>query len=210
MLNNNENLIQSLNDKQALRTWAQTQSVSGRDFDFSSLKSFLTLKSKPGQNWGVFKSIQNEPHIHILDFQDLGLQFIYPKVTESGLKFYKSENFKKTRLGILEPIGGLEVSKKQIHGLLIPGLVFDTRGYRLGRGSAHYDRYLTSFTGLKVGLTWKQFLISAALPKEDWDIAMDFIVTEHFFYQPMTSLTKFKASALRAEVETPVYETHTD
>ena len=46
-------------------------------------------------------------------------------------------------LGIPEPRRGLrEVEPGQIDWALVPGLAFDARGYRLGRGKGHYDRLL--------------------------------------------------------------------
>jgi 5-formyltetrahydrofolate cyclo-ligase len=48
-------------------------------------------------------------------------------------------------LGIPEPRADLPgVSADAIDWVLVPGLVFDHRGYRLGRGAGHYDRLLPS------------------------------------------------------------------
>lgn len=46
-------------------------------------------------------------------------------------------------LGIPEPRPGLpEVSPESIDWALVPGLAFDERGFRLGRGGGYYDRLL--------------------------------------------------------------------
>jgi 5-formyltetrahydrofolate cyclo-ligase len=46
-------------------------------------------------------------------------------------------------LGIPEPRDGCpEVAPAEVDWALIPGLAFDTRCYRLGRGGGHYDRLL--------------------------------------------------------------------
>jgi 5-formyltetrahydrofolate cyclo-ligase len=46
-------------------------------------------------------------------------------------------------LGIPEPRADLpEVSPESVDWVLVPGLAFDERGYRLGRGAGHYDRLL--------------------------------------------------------------------
>jgi 5-formyltetrahydrofolate cyclo-ligase len=46
-------------------------------------------------------------------------------------------------LGIPEPGAGLpEIPADSIDWALIPGVAFDDRGYRLGRGAGHYDRLL--------------------------------------------------------------------
>ena len=35
---------------------------------------------------------------------------------------------------------------------LVPGLLFDDEGYRLGYGGGYYDRFLTDFPGVTMGL----------------------------------------------------------
>lgn len=59
---------------------------------------------------------------------------------------------------------------------LVPGLGFDARGHRLGRGKGHYDRLLAGFTGMKIGVAF-DFQIVAEVPREPHDIALDAVVT---------------------------------
>lgn len=59
---------------------------------------------------------------------------------------------------------------------LVPGLGFDARGQRLGRGKGHYDRLLAGFTGMKIGVAF-DFQIVAEVPREPHDIALDAVVT---------------------------------
>lgn len=175
----------SLVDKESLREWAKAQSTSSSLFDLNYLKKFITEFAKPGETWAAFMPIQNEPQIDWTEFKDLDLCF--PKVTEQGLKFYKSTEFTQGPYGVSEPSSTDEVPAEKIKGLFIPGLVFDNRGQRLGRGKAYYDQYLKTYGGLKVGLSWSQFYIQGSMPTEQWDIAMDFVVTEKFIYQPLIS-----------------------
>ena len=59
---------------------------------------------------------------------------------------------------------------------LVPGLGFDARGHRLGRGKGHYDRLLAGFTGMKIGVAF-DFQIVTEVPREPHDIALDAVVT---------------------------------
>ena len=43
--------------------------------------------------------------------------------------------------------------------LLIPGVSFDLKGARLGRGKGYYDRYLANSKALKIGIAWSEQLI---------------------------------------------------
>jgi len=61
---------------------------------------------------------------------------------------------------------------------LVPGLGFDRRGVRLGRGFAWYDRALARHpTGMRVGLAY-DFQLVSSLPEATWDIRMNAVVTE--------------------------------
>ena len=62
--------------------------------------------------------------------------------------------------------------------MLIPALVYDTHGFRLGYGRGYYDRYVNSFKGTKAGLCYRAFLHDAPLPHGRFDFAVDYIVTE--------------------------------
>ena len=60
--------------------------------------------------------------------------------------------------------------------ILVPGLAFDLRGGRLGRGRGYYDRFLAGATGLRVGVCFEDQIV-ADVPLEPHDLRMDFVVT---------------------------------
>lgn len=64
--------------------------------------------------------------------------------------------------------------------VLAPGLAFDRRGNRLGRGKGHYDRFLGRSEmqeATVVGIAWELQVINA-VPIESHDIPMDWICHE--------------------------------
>lgn len=65
---------------------------------------------------------------------------------------------------------------------VVPGLAFDSKGYRLGYGKGYYDRFLRRFSGVSVGLCYESFLCDA-LPAEEYDRPVDYIVTERRMIQ---------------------------
>jgi 5-formyltetrahydrofolate cyclo-ligase len=82
-------------------------------------------------------------------------------------------------LGIPEPLPGLpEVGPDEVDWALVPGLAFDERGYRLGRGAGHYDRLLPMMRPdcicWSIGFACQ---LVSALPVERHDIALDGIST---------------------------------
>ena len=64
---------------------------------------------------------------------------------------YDPDILEKTRFGLLEPNEqGKVVDKAEIDLIHVPGLVFQSKGYRIGYGGGYYDRYLADFTGKTV------------------------------------------------------------
>jgi 5-formyltetrahydrofolate cyclo-ligase len=61
---------------------------------------------------------------------------------------------------------------------VVPGVAFDRRGVRLGRGLGWYDRALAEHPrGVRIGLGY-DFQIVADLPEAPWDIRMHAVVSE--------------------------------
>ena len=93
------------------------------------------------------------------------------------------QRFVRGPFGVMEPDIKLnqEVDIGEIDMILIPGLAFDYRKNRLGRGGGFYDRFLKSVTPptVRVGLAF-DFQILESLPVDpDYDIKVDVIVGEN-------------------------------
>lgn len=81
-------------------------------------------------------------------------------------------------MGILEPEKSAEGRKERSFSLmLIPCVMADKRGGRLGHGAGYYDRFLASAEGLKLCLCYEAFLYSK-VPMDEKDIFMDYVLTE--------------------------------
>ena len=59
----------------------------------------------------------------------------------------------------------------------VPGLAFDHRGRRLGRGAGWYDRLLQNAGPRRIGVTFADSLVEA-VPQEPHDVSMNAIGTE--------------------------------
>ena len=79
-----------------------------------------------------------------------GKKVLIPKTYPKGrmdFVVYDPQQLVKTSFGLLEPQGDLEVvDASQIDLIHVPGLVFTTKGYRIGYGGGYYDRYLEHFS----------------------------------------------------------------
>ena len=61
---------------------------------------------------------------------------------------------------------------------IVPALLVDIKGYRLGYGAGFYDRFLSTFPGKKICLAYQQNLSRTMLPHTAFDVAVDLVITE--------------------------------
>ena len=83
------------------------------------------------------------------------------------------------RSGFLPPDGGPPLPP-DARGVLfvVPGVAFDERGVRLGRGDGWYDRALARHpAGDRIGLAY-DFQVVSRLPEAPWDVRMHAVVTD--------------------------------
>lgn len=82
------------------------------------------------------------------------------------------------KFGILEPIEAMKISYKNIDLILVPGIVFDLQGLRIGYGLGFYDKFLRLVPkAIKIGLAF-DFQVVDEIPQEEHDVPVDIIVTE--------------------------------
>lgn len=94
------------------------------------------------------------------------------------LPFAGWEQTQLSPLGIKEPLG-IAVSPHILDAVIVPGLVFDARGYRLGYGKGFYDRFLPGLRrdAFTCGVCYEFQVVDNIYPHER-DIPVHWIVTE--------------------------------
>jgi 5-formyltetrahydrofolate cyclo-ligase len=81
------------------------------------------------------------------------------------------------KFGIREPLPSCtEVPLNRLDLVLVPGVAFDARGARLGRGKGHYDRLLAHVRGTKCGVAFEEQIVDA-VPVGPLDIRLNCILT---------------------------------
>ena len=98
------------------------------------------------------------------------IRVVYPKINrqKKTMAFY----------AILEPKpGALSVAVQDIDMVVVPAIVFDEKGHRLGYGKGYYDRLLSDCSSKTVGLAF-EFQMVKHLPREQWDRSVHMIITE--------------------------------
>ncbi len=80
------------------------------------------------------------------------------------------------QFGIREPNERCSQVAEGLDLILVPGVAFDLKGGRIGRGGGYYDRLLASVTGLKCGVAFDQQIIED-VPMEGHDLRMNYVLT---------------------------------
>jgi len=85
--------------------------------------------------------------------------------------------------GIPEPIGDPPDDESMLGLIIVPGVAFDKTGNRIGTGKGYYDRFLPRCpNAIKIGLAFDEQILDQ-VPKDPYDVAVDFIVTDNEVYK---------------------------
>lgn len=120
-----------------------------------------------------------------------GITLVYPRsLPERRLALHAVDDpgaLRPGRYGIREPDPDVHPLREagEVDAALIPGLVWDRAGHRLGRGAGYYDRLLAhpDWRGFRCGVFFAAQEHSA-LPREEWDVRLDVVVTEREVLRP--------------------------
>lgn len=107
-------------------------------------------------------------------------QFALPRALGKGhMVLFAIDSFEglsEERYGIrVPPSTNPYISKDSLDLIIVPGLMFDKKGYRLGRGGGYFDKLLAKTQAKTMGLCFKEQLVEK-LPTEKHDLAMDFVL----------------------------------
>ena len=83
--------------------------------------------------------------------------------------------------GLLEPpkeLPALTEEQMDASICIVPALLVDIKGYRLGYGAGFYDRFLSTYPGKKICLAYQQNLSKTMLPHTEFDVPVDMVITE--------------------------------
>jgi len=133
-------------------------------------------------------TISNKPEVdtlHLIDeLWQLGKKVAVPKCNPKTreMTFYVINSFEQLEtvyMHLREPIPEKceFVDANEMNVLLVPGVVFDQYGYRIGYGGGYYDRYVLNYKkGKLMSLLFDEQLVDR-VPTEVHDCPVDIIVT---------------------------------
>lgn len=134
----------------------------------------------------VYAPLDDEPDIMPICRKAIadGKEVWFPKTYGRGvMRFYRvsvPEDLTVGRFGIREPKedGAPYENGCETDVCIVPGLVFDRRGVRIGYGGGYYDRFLAGFPGIAAGVLFPLSLSDGDLPRDKrTDKACDVLYT---------------------------------
>lgn len=114
-----------------------------------------------------------------------GKKVAVPKVLSdegimAAIKIANLNSLKPGRYNILEPVSNEEATDVDL--AIVPGLIFNKKGYRVGYGKGFYDRYLKGKNLLSIGICF-EFQITDLDFQNEFDIPVNYIFTEKSIYK---------------------------
>ncbi len=161
-----------------------------QEFDLSKVKYlhiFLPIiKYNEIDNWLIVRYLQQK-------FSDINI--VIPKIIAENSELenylFDEKNLIENPWGILEPSGENQerILPEQIDLVIIPLLVFDIKGNRIGYGKGFYDRFLQQCKPetLKIGICIEE-AIEMIEDVNEFDVKMDFCITPNKIYKFKHSL----------------------
>lgn len=112
-------------------------------------------------------------------------QVLVPRCVPNQIKMdfcqiHSMDDLKVGTFSVLEPKESCRVVRHFPNSLcIIPGLIFDMQGYRLGYGKGYYDRFLRYYSGYRVGICYSNCLQNE-LPHGKYDETIHLLITDKF------------------------------
>ena len=120
-----------------------------------------------------------------------GKRVAFPRCCEQdrSMKFHyvsSEADFEKGAYGLREPFASLPAFDPSTEGDLnvlcvVPAVVYDRKGYRIGYGGGYYDRFFGVFKPASIGVAYEEFIVKS-VPHGKYDISVDVVASERGIY----------------------------
>ncbi|MEO0258526.1 MAG: 5-formyltetrahydrofolate cyclo-ligase [candidate division WOR-3 bacterium] len=133
----------------------------------------------------TYISLEDEVDTKFIIYHALvnGKRVFSPIIFKDELKFgeiYSFNDLEYGPLGILQPKEVSEIDYDLFDLIIVPGIAFDQRGYRIGYGKGYYDKFLEKVKrGVKIGVIFDELLMdSFPFEIEKHDQKVEIIITD--------------------------------
>jgi 5-formyltetrahydrofolate cyclo-ligase len=124
-----------------------------------------------------------DPGPAVSALRERGVVTVFPRIEEAGVlgihEVLDDAEFVTGVFGLREPSADApRIELERIDLVIVPGVAFDERGYRLGYGGGYYDRLLPRLRPdcVRIGLAFEEQVFEA-VPCDDHDQPVQVLVT---------------------------------
>lgn len=164
--------------------------LSDREKEEASRNAFGMLeKTKPfimAMNILLYNSLPDELSTHEFIDKWYGRKKIFlPRVNGEDLDIlpYDRSSVKPGAFGIEEPQGDNVADLSEVGLIVVPGIAYDLKGNRIGRGRGYYDRLLNGTDIPKIGMAY-HFQLLDEIETEPHDVKVDMVITDKGIFYP--------------------------
>lgn len=152
---------------------------------------FNSLFSDKFNAYFIYKSFSSEVSSEGIINDLIGKQkiILIPKCnikseTMSAVEICGSDSFNLNTYGIPETTTA-EFYEGKIDVIVMPGLVFDKKGNRIGYGKGYYDKFINSldYKPILVGLAYGEQIIDYLSCEDEHDAKLDYVITDMKVYE---------------------------
>lgn len=163
--------------RKALLNDAEKESAARRAFDrLEDTADFMMA-----EHILMYHSLPDELSTHaFLDKWKDRKHFYLPRVNGVNLDIlpYEQTHLALGSFHIEEPVGDDTTTVDRIELIIIPGVAYDRKCSRLGRGKGFYDRLLHDSHARKIGMAYDFQIVNEDIPVEEHDVPVDMVITE--------------------------------
>ena len=155
------------------------------------LDNLIELSIWDKEIYHVYLSVESKNEVNTNDILSFILnknkRVIAPKMINNNLihlEIDQNTKFNTNKFGIREPISKVKFDTSLIEIIIVPLLVFDKSGHRVGYGGGYYDRFMNDIKNdvIKVGLSLFDPVDKISDINEK-DIPLNFVVTPSRTYK---------------------------
>lgn len=134
----------------------------------------------------------NEPNATIitsfLEFRNPALHVAYPKVNSNAGTMQAAlvdadTSFERGAYNVSEPVSNHSIPPEAFDLVLVPLIICDMQGFRVGYGKGFYDKYLSRCRPdcIKAGFSYFE-PFDELTDKDEFDVPLDLCITPHNIY----------------------------
>lgn len=156
-----------------LSEWIHQKEKSEKGYNFDAVMVYLSMKSEV-ETWDFVETLLKQDRTIIVPVVDTNSGNLIPKQIQN-----LDNDLTLHKYGMFEPKDSCtDFPSDKIQLIIVPGIAYDRKGYRIGYGKGYYDRFLPKCpNAITIGTAYQLQIVDNTFP-QPWDIPVQYIFSE--------------------------------